>query len=326
MDIKSQLQVLPITEDERVRIMQSFEPFYKEAEDWLEKAKTLIITSEDQVEEMKQAREARLALQKKRTGIEKKRVELKEDSVKYGKAVDSIAKTLKSLIEPAEKHLKEQEEFAKKLEEKRIAERKTKRFTELKDLNFDHSFIDVINMDEESYQKLRVKAEDAHEAELKREEEERKRRKEEEERKAEELRLQKIEDENKEKERAAEIALEEDKRKKAESKLRKERAARKEAEAEADRIKEEQRKELEERERKQREEQEAQEAKERARLEEERKAAAAPDKEKLKLLANSVDSIELPNLTTVEAKEILKTYIDQISNLTKNLRKEVLDL
>jgi hypothetical protein len=60
---------------------------------------------------MAEAREGRLLLKAKRIEVEKTRKSLKEQSLSEGRLIDSVAKYLTGLIEPAEKHLELQEKF-----------------------------------------------------------------------------------------------------------------------------------------------------------------------------------------------------------------------
>ena len=97
-------------------IHQQFSDYFAIAEQYKEKARTLVVTSEDQTELMGRARQGRLFLKAKRVAIEKTRKDLKEESLQEGRAIDSVAKLLTSLIEPTETFLLEQEEFAKRLQ------------------------------------------------------------------------------------------------------------------------------------------------------------------------------------------------------------------
>lgn len=109
-------------------IVEKFSEFTSVAIEWNEKANAIIVTDESQVDLMKQAREGRLLLKAKRIEIEKTRKSLKEQSLNEGRLIDSIAKTLTSLVEPAEKHLDLQERFAEIQDQKRKAELKAKRY------------------------------------------------------------------------------------------------------------------------------------------------------------------------------------------------------
>ena len=107
----------------KTRILSSrFADYFTIAEQWKTEAQQLVVTGEDQQELMLRARQGRLVLKDKRVQIERTRKELKEDSLKEGRAIDAVAKLLTSLIEPTEKFLLEQEEFAKNAQEARAAD------------------------------------------------------------------------------------------------------------------------------------------------------------------------------------------------------------
>lgn len=121
-------------------ILSKFQNYFELAADWERKAKTIVVTDEKQVDDMKMARTGRLLLREKRIAIENARKELKEQALREGKAIDGIANVLKALIVPIEEYLEKQEKFVefkeaaekeekriafeKKLEEDRIAEEK----------------------------------------------------------------------------------------------------------------------------------------------------------------------------------------------------------
>ncbi len=92
-------------------IKEKFQDFTQAIEEWSEKANAIVVTDETQKELMSEAREGRLLLKSKRIEVEKVRKPLKEQSLSEGRLIDSVAKYLTSLIEPAEKHLELQEKF-----------------------------------------------------------------------------------------------------------------------------------------------------------------------------------------------------------------------
>jgi len=93
-------------------IFDKFSDFFKEANQWEEKAKAIVVTDSTQVDLIDQAREARLALKEIRVNAEKTRKELKEKSLRESRAIDGIANVIKALIIPLEEHLDKQERFA----------------------------------------------------------------------------------------------------------------------------------------------------------------------------------------------------------------------
>lgn len=157
-------------------LQKTFLPFYEKALEWNEKAKAIKVTEATQLTEMKQAREARLALKDVRVNVDKRRKELKEDSLKKGKAIDGVANLLKSLIEPTEEYLQQQEDFAKIAEEKRKRELKESREQLLQPFGITTDFYDLSNMPQEQFDVLYSNSKDAYEkriAEEKKAEEER---------------------------------------------------------------------------------------------------------------------------------------------------------
>jgi hypothetical protein len=93
-------------------IKSEFVDFTSIAEEWKEKAYSIVVTDEKQLDLMEQAKEGKKLLKAKRIEIEKKRKLLKEQSLNEGRLIDSVAKHLTSLIEPAEKYLEVQEKYA----------------------------------------------------------------------------------------------------------------------------------------------------------------------------------------------------------------------
>lgn len=107
-----------------IALREAFAPLLAKAQEWTASAQAIRVTSADDKAGMKLARDSRLALRSKRIEVEKTRVRLKADALAYGKAVDAIANQIKSLIEPIEAHLLEQETFAERAaeaERKRVA-------------------------------------------------------------------------------------------------------------------------------------------------------------------------------------------------------------
>lgn len=92
-------------------LIESFNPLFQQAKTWKEKAEQLIVTDENQIDKMNDARDARLALKKIRVEADHLRKKLKEDSLRYGKAVQGVYNVIEFLISPIEKHLEEQERF-----------------------------------------------------------------------------------------------------------------------------------------------------------------------------------------------------------------------
>jgi len=112
---------LPVTSAKE--ILKTFEEYFSVAEQWQNKALSIIVHSEADTDMMQLARTGRLLLRSKRIEIEARRKKLKEDSLRYGQAVDAIAKLLKSVIVPLEDHLDKQENYVKYKKQKEAEEK-----------------------------------------------------------------------------------------------------------------------------------------------------------------------------------------------------------
>jgi hypothetical protein len=278
-------------------LTSSFLPFFEKAKEWNEKAKALVVTDASQVSEMKMARVARLALREIRIDADKKRKELKEDSLRYGKAVQGVYNVIEYLIAPIEKHLQDQEDFAKIQEEKRKSELAASRQMDLQPyIEFVPYQVDLGSLTDEAWDKLLSGAKLQMAAKI------------EAERKAEEERIEASRKDSEERER---IRLENERLKAAA--IERERLAtieREKAEAE--------RKALEEKARKEREEAERVLADERAKAEAELKRieAAAIERERLATIERDRLAAELKAKQDAEKAEhdrLAKIEADRIA-------------
>jgi hypothetical protein len=248
-----------------------------------------------------------------RIAIEKARKEEKQEALDYGRAVDRAAKEIQSLIEPIETHLKN--------ERKRIDDLKEE--IKQKDL-YNQEIAEVWDEAQEANKQF-----NAHIAEEKRLEELRL----EQERKEAELKAR--QDEIERKEREERIRQEEREKAEREKQEAIERAKRAQQEAEErakleklraeERIKEE--KERLEREAKEKADKEF--AEEQARIkaekkriaEEEKKAALAPDIEKLKNYLTTIVKIERPKIKDA----VMIDKLNEFHNILKNNSRELLN-
>ena len=262
-------------------IMEKFSKFFAIASEWERKAKEIVVTDESQKGLMKIAREGRLFLKTKRVEVENARKAMKEAALREGQTIDAIARTLKEMIEPSETHLEQQEKFVEIREAERKRERLIRRRAELEPFGYIEGAysINLLDASEDEYHVIL-------EGFKKRHQEQEKARK--------ELQAQ---------EKAAERERE---------RIRKENEAlRKENEAKEKELAIARAKALEierEAERKRNEE----EAELRRKQEEDRKALAAPDKEKLAKLIDTMEMPEAVGLTTPSAiaaqKEIREKF------------------
>lgn len=305
-------------------ILEQFSGYFKIASEWEKKAKTLIVTNEEQKDEMQLAREGRLFLKDKRVTIEKTRKGLKEQSLREGQTIDSIARILKNLIEPIEQHLLSQERFAAIQREKRAEILKAKREKALEPYaEFVPYGLALDGMSEDDFIKVLSGAKLQLQEKLNTEKKEEEKRVAQE--KADAIEREKIRKDNERlqkeaKERERVIQLErkraEKEKKLAGEKVRKEREAaeeklRKESEA-REKVEEELRK------KREAEEQEASrvEVEKQAKIDADKKARAAPDKVKLTEFADLIDGLVFPGLKTKEAEDILnnvRKLLDKVS-------------
>ena len=296
-------------------LLDSFSNLFKEAKGWEDKAKTINVTDISQTEQMKQAREARIALKGIRVNAENKRKELKEKSLREGKAIDGIANVIKALVVPIEEHLEKQEKFAETVEAERKMKMVKDRILKLSEYVQDVTFYNLKEMSDESFEKLLANAKKAVEdkkladkkveedriARIKAEAEEQARIK------AENEKLRKEADE-KEKIRLAEKAESDIKLAEANAKVEAERIA-KEKSDKALRDKEEA-------------ERKAQEAKIKAEKDEVERIAKASDEEKLEILFGQfANNVVLPKCESEHARAIVSKvgalYIQIIQVLKK---------
>ncbi len=92
--------------------------------DVAEKALSIVVTDETQIDVMARARVMRLDLREQRIAVEHHRTEKGEYHLRRTQVINGMANVLKELFVPLETHLGEQENFAKIQEEKREAARR----------------------------------------------------------------------------------------------------------------------------------------------------------------------------------------------------------
>ncbi len=322
----NELQVIlneqQVAKENAAILLAAFGAPFEEAGEILATYKDLKVTDVNDFSTMAEARDLRLKLKEIRVIVEKKRKELKEDSLRTGKAIDSVAKKVKEEIEPAEKYLEEQEKFAEIKAAEAKAKVTTQRLTKLAEYTTDVTVYSVEDMSVEQFDTL-VAGLEAQKQQLIKEEKE-----------AEAARLAEIEAEKK---RQAEIEAENvklkaeaearekslEKEREAERKKQAEIDAKKDAELKAEREKTEaERLKREEVERKQREQEEIQ-ARIKAEAEEkERQALLSPDKDKLIAFANALDIIrreKLPAVKTKQAQEVVDQIDTALADLSQKL-------
>ena len=320
-------------------LVRTFGPYFAQASEIIEASRQIEVSDATQLSEMKAAREARLKLKAIRVEADKTRKSVKEESLRLSKAIDNVAKTVPMLTEPEEARLEECERFAELAEAKRQATLTTERARLLAAEGDDPTvYRDLGAMPQQKFADLLAQARDARarreEAARKAEEErqaaERKRREDEERLRAENDRLRTEREEADRQRREAEQKAQAERREReeaerrqraeADAKLRVEREA---AEKERRRLQAESdaklKAEREAREKLEREAREREEAERKRKAAEElaaKKAAAAPDADKLRTLAATVAALPIPAMKTAEgnaAREQIAQWLDDLA-------------
>lgn len=332
-------------------IVETLAPLVEQAGELCREAQGVTVTDATQVTEMRQAREIRLKLVKVRTGAEAARKVLKADALALGKAIDACGNWIKNQTEPVEARLMECELFAERAEAARKQKLRDERYALLAEVGtVDAAIVSTLgDMKQDAFDamlqgaKLAKKAreEEAKRQEQARKDEEARRARELEEARAKQAQAEaeaaKLRAERAEQDRLAAEAAERERRAReaieakaraereaAEIKAREEREAiRAKAAAEQAEAERKLRAEREAREKIEREQRERDAAEKKRRDAEARaakKAAAAPDADKLRAYAKSIGAIKPPTCSTQEGRNAvmrietaLEVVLDSIS-------------
>lgn len=299
----------------------AFEPIFDKARALVAESAEIVVTDATQVSAMKAAKAHRIVLKNHRVACDKLRRELKEDSLNYGRAVQSAYNVIASIIEPEEARLEEAEKFAERAEAARQEGLRKSRTEALSPYAIDASIYPLGTMTDAAFGQLLEGTRLAHEARIeaakkaeedrvareKADAEERARVKAENEKlraeqekahrehEAEKARLiaeQREREEHARKELEASEAAAKAEREKAAAEIRKANEARAAAEAKV------------------KAEAEAKAKAERAAALVAKKAAAAPDAEKIHALAVSIMGIAIPEMTTDDGREFVAWFAD----------------
>jgi hypothetical protein len=140
------------SEETALAISPAFDELYNTAKEWNTKATEFLNNPDLSPEEKaKEARTARLALVKVRTGIDKKRKELNDSDQKRIDERNAIGKVLTGLVTPTEKMLQDEEDRAENIEKERKATLKNERLAALEPYKVDSQFFDLENMPDEAF-------------------------------------------------------------------------------------------------------------------------------------------------------------------------------
>lgn len=298
-------------------LLEAFQPYFNQAATLGQQATAISVTDATQVSEMKAARDLRLKLRKVRTEAENKRKELKSDYLKTGQAIDKVASVIEGMTAPIEAKLLEAEEFAERAEAARKAAMAANRAEMLKPYGIDPKFYDLANMPADQFNELVKSSAAAHAAKIEAQLQAERDRRAAEEAKAEEERKLREENERLRQERIAAEAKAKAEREAIEAKARAEReaveevariereAARKaqeEANAKLQAAEEARQRAVAEA----RKVREAEAAKAKAEADAARKAAKAPDATKIRLIADQIAAIPMPeSMATEEGRQAL---------------------
>ena len=284
-------------------LVQAFGPPFAEASNLIAASRQIVVTDATQVTEMRAARTARLKLREIRTAAEKRRKEMKEDSLRMGKAIDNVAKTIAMLTEPEEARLEEAEKFAERAEAARKASLRSSREELLRPFNIDTSYYDLGSMPDVTFAGLLESTRIAHEAKIAAAKKAEDDRIAETKAKAEEDARIRAENERLRQERADQAARHAKKQAEAEAKLRAEREAREKLERE------------------QREREQAEAKKKAAEARAAKKAAMAPDADKLRALARDLSAVKRPQMATEEGEAALQNLLAMVSQVVVRIRE-----
>lgn len=304
-------ELLVTTETTEVALKNHFEQFREQAAEWKEKAFSIVVTDITQKEIIAKSEEGYKIISKVITGIEKTRKDLKEDSLRTGRLIDSIARTMSDEILPIKEHLKAQKDFVENEEKKIYLALKAERVAALQPYtDQDATTLPLADMPQMQFEMMlkgykevfQQQQEDKRIAEEQRAIRAKAEAEELERTRADNERLRK---ENEERDR---IRLEEKKALEAAQKIERDEAAAKlKAEREA--------REKLEREASEREDKE--EAERKARAAADRKMKRAPDKTKLLDLAARLGAVILPSVKDDDAQKIVNNAEELIKKTVK---------
>lgn len=278
-------------------------------------SRAIVVTDITQTDLMAQARELRLKLKDERIRIDKIREIVKKPYLLKTQAIDGIARILRRLFEAEEKHLLEQECFAQVQQQKINDHVQAEREAELEKYAYEGNTSGLYAYSDSQFELMVAGAKATYQQKL----DDIARREREQKEQAEAAEKLRIENERlrKEKEDADRKVRE------AEAEAQRQRDAADAAEkARLAQIEEQKQEEA----RKERERLAIEEAEKKRVADEQAKAAAAPDREKLLLLADHLCAVELPTMSTEEGKALLESFIADREIITSMLRKSAENL
>lgn len=154
-------------------INTAFGELHAKAKSWEIEAKSIVVANGDDLATMKRARELRLKLRELRVDANNRRKALKEDVLLRGRAIDGFYNVIAYLITPLEKHLQEQEDFVKLAQEKMLNERFERRLAEISQYTDNPLAFSLRELSNDAYAAILQSTKDGYEARIAREAQER---------------------------------------------------------------------------------------------------------------------------------------------------------
>lgn len=111
--------VEPLDSTKAATLREVFGAVFTRIEEWQAEASPLVVTGEDQVHKMNRARNLRLEIKAARVALDKRRKALKDSVLLEGRAIDGAFAIFASLVDPLEKHLLAQEQYAERMDKQR---------------------------------------------------------------------------------------------------------------------------------------------------------------------------------------------------------------
>lgn len=166
MQITEIIKPFDLEENQKKPIIDSFGKLFIEAHKLSVLGNGIKVTSEDQTDEMKKARELRLKLQKVRTDAAKIKTSLKEGYLRGANGIQAIYNDIKKTTEPIEEYLRLQEKFAEIKKAERLEKRFNDRIQKLSKYVEDISLYSLKEMSDETFDTLLENSKKSYEKQL----------------------------------------------------------------------------------------------------------------------------------------------------------------
>ena len=166
IDIKALVAQSELKDDEgaSIQLTSTFKAFQDQMNAFKTESDSIIVTSSDDKEGMKKAKQVRLKIKQFRVDTEKVKKAVKEKALRESQAIDFLWREIKTFLSGMEDHLKDQEEFAMRETERIQSELRNTRWGELTKLNVeipDYIFDGLGALDEGEFSNLKQSLIDA---------------------------------------------------------------------------------------------------------------------------------------------------------------------